>query len=178
MRRDYQLVVLLSGLRRMDAATIRWEHVDFAARTLRRPNPKGGADRAFTFPLSRACIEILEQRKRENRDDNGWAFPTDAMIGRACDLCAELGLPRHRVGARIHLVEAKEAADEIVSPHRLRDTYTSALAEVGGIYPTLESATRSSSSTGAARSGSPRSRCRTWQAPSWRTVTSGPRSST
>jgi hypothetical protein len=133
VRRDYQLVVLLTGLRRMDAATIRWEHVDFAARTLHRPSPKGGADRAFTIPLSRACFEILERRRAENRDDAGWAFPTDAMKGRACDLCAELGLPRHRVGARIHLVEAKEAADEIVSPHRLRDTYTSALAEVGGI---------------------------------------------
>ena len=43
------------------------------------------------------------------------------------------GLPRHRVGARIHLVEAKEATDGVVSPHRLHDTYTSALAEVGGI---------------------------------------------
>lgn len=53
VRRDYQLVVLLTGLRRMDAATIRWEHVDFAARTLHRPNPKGGRDRAFTIPLSR-----------------------------------------------------------------------------------------------------------------------------
>jgi integrase len=133
VRRDYQLVLLLTGLRRMDGATIRWEHVDFEARTLRRPNPKGGADRAFTIPLSRACVEILARRRADNRDDHGWAFPTDALKGRACDLCAELGLPPHRVGARIHLVEAKEAADEIVSPHGLRDTYTSALAEVGGI---------------------------------------------
>jgi integrase len=133
VRRDYQFVVLLTGLRRMDAATIRREHVDFEARTLHRANPKGGADRAFTIPLSRACLEILARRRADNRDDAGWAFPTDALKGRPCDLCAELGLPRHRVGARIHLVEAKEAADEIVSPHRLRDTYTSALAEVGGI---------------------------------------------
>jgi integrase len=138
VRRDYQLVVLLTGLRRMDAATIRWEHVDFEARTLHRPNPKGGPDRAFTVPLSRACVAMLEQRKRENRDDNGWAFPTDALKGRPCDLCAELGQPPHAPGSRIHLAEAKEAAEEdgsrvIVSPHRLRDTYTSALAEVGGI---------------------------------------------
>ena len=133
VRRDYQLVLLFTGLRRMDAATIRWEHVNFEARTLNRPNPKGGRVRAFTIPMSRACIEILERRRAENRDDNGWAFPTDALKGRPCALCTELGQPRHRVGARIHLVEAKEAADEIVSPHRLRDTYTSALAEVGGI---------------------------------------------
>jgi hypothetical protein len=42
VRRDYQLVVLLTGLRQMDAATIRWKHVDFEARTLHRPNPRAG----------------------------------------------------------------------------------------------------------------------------------------
>jgi len=132
IRRDYSLLVLLTGLRRNDAATIRWEHVNFEARTLHRPNPKGGRDRAFTIPLSRACVEILERRKRENLDDHGWAFPTDALKSKPCHLCAALGLPPHAAGARIHLIEAK-GADELVSPHRLRDTYTSALAEVGGI---------------------------------------------
>lgn len=132
IRRDYSLLVLLTGLRRNDAATIRWEHVNFEARTLHRPNPKGGRDRAFTIPLSRACVEILERRKRENLDDRGWAFPTDALKSKPCHLCAALWLPPHTAGARIHLIEAKGTA-ELVSPHRLRDTYTSALAEVGGI---------------------------------------------
>ncbi len=117
----------------MDAATIRWDHIDFDARTLLRPNPKGGADRAFTIPLSRACLEILVRRRADNLDDHGWAFPTDAVKSRPCDLCPELGQPAHVAGARVHLVEAKEMADAIVSPHRLRDTYTSALVEVGGI---------------------------------------------
>ena len=133
VRRDYQLVVLLTGIRRNDAATIRWEHVDFEARTLHRPNPKGGRDRAFTIPLSRACVEILERRQRENLDDHGWAFPTIALKDRPCDLCAELGREPHVAGGVSHIVEPKERADELVSPHRLRDTYTSALAEVGGI---------------------------------------------
>lgn len=133
VRRDYQLVALLTGLRRMDTATIRWEHVDYEARTLLRPNPKGGADRAFTIPLSCACLEILARRRAENIDDHGWVFPTDALKDRPCDLCAALGQPPHVAGARVHLVEAKETADAIVSPHRLRDTYTSALVEVGGI---------------------------------------------
>jgi hypothetical protein len=52
---------------------------------------------------------------------------------RPCDLCAELGLGPHVAGGVSHIVEPKEAAEELVSPHRLRDTYTSALAEVGGI---------------------------------------------
>jgi integrase len=132
MRRDYQLVVLLTGLRRMDAATIRWDHIDWTARTLQRPSPKGGRDRAFVIPLSDACMKVLTRRRTENRkivdDDAGWVFPTRAIKAKECYLCGDLGLPAHAPGAVIHLAEAKERAPEIVSPHRLRDTFTTALA--------------------------------------------------
>jgi integrase len=136
VRRDYQLVVLFTGLRRMDAATIRREHIDFKARALTRPNPKGGKERAFTIPLSGECVKVLERRCRENINDRGWIFPTEALKDQECHLCAELGQPaehvdgepHHKAGAVIHLMEPKEDAEEVVSPHRLRDTYTSALA--------------------------------------------------
>lgn len=139
VRRDYNMFVLLTGLRRMDAATIRWEHLDLDARTLHRPNPKGGKDRAFTIPLSRECVKILERRRAENRGDAGWVFPTRAMKDRDCDHCSELGQPPHRQGAATHLIELKEqridkatrrAVQILPTPHRLRDTYTTACAEV------------------------------------------------
>lgn len=147
LRRDYFLVLILTGLRRMDAATIRWEHVDFAARTLRRPNPKGGADRAFTVPISDAVVRILEGRKRTNAmgaNDRGWAFPGTSIKSKSCDLCAELGQPAHRAGEVTHLSEGKQYRVDktgevarmvsiLPSPHRLRDTYTTALAEAGAI---------------------------------------------
>lgn len=146
-RRDYQFVVMLTGLREMDAATIRWDHVDLAARTLRRPNPKGGKDRAFTIPLSSALVEILKRRRSENaelgRDDHGWVFPTTAIKNAPCHLCAALGLGDHVKGSVIHLTEGKQqtargatkAHNVIPTPHRSRDTYTTALVEVGGISP-------------------------------------------
>lgn len=147
VRGDYQLFVLLTGLRRMDAATVRWEHLDKAARTLRRPNPKGGKDRAFLIPLSGVCLDILERRRRENRDlypqgDGGWVFPTLAIKGKPCALCAALGVGPHEAGEVIHLVEGKQQRKNattgkveriLPSPHRLRDTYTTACAEVGGL---------------------------------------------
>ena len=148
VRGDYNMVMLLTGLRRMDAATIRWEHVDIKKQTLRRPNPKGGEERAFTIPLSSELVKVFERRKRENRDnftkgDAGWVFPTWAVKSKPCSLCEELGQPKHEAGAVIHTVEGKQLrANEdgkveqiLVSPHRLRDTYTSALVEVGGISP-------------------------------------------
>lgn len=158
VRGDYQLFLLLTGLRRMDAATVRWEHVDLAAKTLRRPNPKGGTARAFTVPLSSACLDVLARRRDENRieftdGDGGWVFPTRAIKAKPCALCAALGVGAHRAGGVVHLVESKQQklvreldangapTGEIriervtKSAHRLRDTYTSALVEVGGVSP-------------------------------------------
>lgn len=150
VRGDYMLFVLLTGLRRMDAATVRWEHVDFKAQTLHRPNPKGGRDRKFTIPLSSECMTLLERRRRENRelvdDDRGWVFPTVALKAKPCPLCKALGMPEHKdagkvihheAGEVIHLVEGKQQRVDpktkkteriLPSPHRLRDTYTTALA--------------------------------------------------
>ena len=149
IRGDYQVFVLLTGLRRMDAATVRWEHVDLDTGRLHRPNPKGGKERAFTIPLSSECVRILERRKKENRisfqaGDGGWVFPTRALKEKSCALCAALGLGKHAAGSVVHLIEGKQQRFDkqsntrkqlVPSPHRLRDTYTSALVEVGGISP-------------------------------------------
>jgi integrase len=161
IRRDFNLVALLTGLRRTDVATIRWEHANLTdetaearvwcvpkkkweerelpARTLLLPNPKGGAERSFIIPLSAQVIEILKRRRDENKmlkkGDNGWAFPTEALKSdkdraRPCSICKDLGLAPHAKGAIVHVAEPKEPDDVLVSPHRLRDTYTTALAEL------------------------------------------------
>lgn len=150
VRGDYHLLTLLTGLRKMDAATVRWEHVDLEKGTLLRPNPKGGAERAFTIPLSSECVKLFERRQKQNREvfpdgDGGWVFPTRAIKDKPCYLCNELGIgERHEPGAVVHLIEGKEQhvlkenekpTNIIPTPHRLRDTYTTALVEVGGISP-------------------------------------------
>ncbi len=142
VRRDYYLTLMLTGLRRMDAATIRWEHIDWSAQTLTRPNPKAhnGESRAFSIPLAKELIVVLEARREENKllgNDDGWAFPTRAIRDQECDLCAALGQPPHRRGQATHLIEGKEqrvvdgeVSRILPSPHRWRDTYTTALAEL------------------------------------------------
>ena len=62
-----------------------------------------------------------------------------------CHHCADLGVAKqHTPGAVVHLVEGKQqnvleknkpAVNVIPTPHRLRDTYTTALVEVGGVSP-------------------------------------------
>lgn len=117
VRRDYLYTVLLTGLRSEDAATIRQEDLDLSALTLHRPCPKGGEDRAFTIPLSQASVEILSRRRQENPVQVGespWVFPTVANDGKI-----------------VPLIERRWAKVPGASPHRLRDTYTTACAEVG-----------------------------------------------
>jgi integrase len=115
--RDYMLFVLLTGLRRRDASEIRWSEVDFKAGTLHRPAPKGGADRAFTIPLSRRAIAVLRLRRLQNQvlfgSPTPWAFPTRSRDGKKV-------IPLQEPGG-----------DGLPSPHRLRDTYATAALEAG-----------------------------------------------
>lgn len=129
VRRDYNFFVLLTGLRATDAKTVRWEHVDFEAGTLHRPQPKGGVDRAFTIPLSSAALDVLQRRRDENcaqfadlGGDAGWAFP--CVVRREGRRCI------------VELQETKEKRTKdgkkrtaLPTPHRLRDTFASAAHE-------------------------------------------------
>lgn len=127
IRRDLQLLLLFTGLRSTDAKTIRWEHVDMVRKTLHRPKPKGGVDRAFTIPLSEFVLGLLRRRRRENDvlfPGSEWVFPA-----------------RSRSGAVAHVAEAKELRGIVTekgteskvavlpSPHRLRDTFLTAAHE-------------------------------------------------
>jgi integrase len=119
VRRDLQLFLLMTGLRNLDARTVRFEHIDFEAGTLHRPKPKGGEDRAFTVPVCRFVLELFRGRRDGNRADDGWVFPT-----------------RDSNGHTTHVIEAKEQRTEggrktlyLPSPHRLRDTFATAAHE-------------------------------------------------
>lgn len=127
VRRDLALFTLLTGLRRRDAASVRWEDIDFDAGTLHRPEPKGGPERAFTIPLSRRVLEILRGRHEENEvffdcygGDSGWVFPTRIWPGGELQI-SHVREPYGRAVKRL---------PELRSPHRLRDTYISAAHEL------------------------------------------------
>jgi len=119
VRRALQLFLLFTGLRSLDARTVRWEHVDLEAGTVFRPRPRGGEDRAFTAPLAGVVLDLLRRRRCGNSEDGGWVFPS-----------------RNRAGEITHVVEAKEQryvdgrkAAYLPSPHRLRDTFATAAHE-------------------------------------------------
>ncbi|WP_218814603.1 tyrosine-type recombinase/integrase [Rickettsiella endosymbiont of Dermanyssus gallinae] len=71
MMKDYFLFVLFTGLRREEAATVRWENVDFKDFTLTVTKTKNG--QVHTLPLSTFLYELLLRRKNETISD--FVFP-------------------------------------------------------------------------------------------------------
>lgn len=67
IRREAQLFGLLSGLRRNDLISLRWENLDVKRRALRIPRPKGGPKKAFDLVLSRAMLRCLWRARHAGR---------------------------------------------------------------------------------------------------------------
>ena len=65
--RDYLLLVLFTGLRREEAASMTWDNVDLQAKTLKVTDTKNHLD--HTLPLSNFLYDLLEQRKANAVND-------------------------------------------------------------------------------------------------------------
>jgi integrase len=75
--RDYLLLVLLTGLRRWEAATLKWNDVDLRAKTLTVLDTKNREP--HTLPLSDFLVELLERRHAEAA--GAFVFPGDGKEG-------------------------------------------------------------------------------------------------
>ncbi len=86
IRREFQLMTLLSGSRPEALKNVRVEDVDLRQRVMHIRKPKGGEDKAFDVPLSRAMLESIFRLRRlgpviyPNSADE-WLFPSDAPCG-------------------------------------------------------------------------------------------------
>jgi hypothetical protein len=90
LRREFHLFTLLSGSRPTVIKVARVEQLDFRKRVLHIPKPKGGADKAFDIPLSRAMIRCLVRAMRIGRmlfpvQSAYWLFPADSASGHLID---------------------------------------------------------------------------------------------
>jgi integrase len=82
IRREMHLFTLLSGLRRQDVLTARWDYLDEKRKALRIPAPKGGAERAFDLPLSEPMLACLRRSKEAGNTffpepSQVWIFPAE-----------------------------------------------------------------------------------------------------
>jgi len=75
--RDYLLLLLFTGLRRQEAATLKWEQIDFKARTLTVSDTKN--HEPLILPLSDYLLDMLKYRYEEREGD--YVFPGEGMGG-------------------------------------------------------------------------------------------------
>jgi len=74
---DYLLVLLLTGLRRSEAARLTWDRVDLKDATLRIEDTKN--HEPHLLPLGPLLVELLETRKREA--SSAFVFPGEGTSG-------------------------------------------------------------------------------------------------
>lgn len=112
IRRALWPFLLYSGLRRSDAASIRWGEI--GETSIHRPNPKGGRLKAFDLPLSSKLSQIL----RDAREAHALLFPMSPYV-----------FPANSASG--HVETLKEKTIPHVAPHMLRRTFATACVEAG-----------------------------------------------
>ncbi|WP_131795553.1 tyrosine-type recombinase/integrase [Fluoribacter gormanii] len=75
--RDYLMLIILTGLRRQEAATLRWDQVDLNAKTLTVLDTKN--HESHTLPLSSYLYELLLSRSQKRIND--YVFPGTGAAG-------------------------------------------------------------------------------------------------
>lgn len=86
IRREFHLIMLLTGCRPEALKCVRVEHLDLRRRIMHIPSPKGGEARAFDIPLSRALLEAIFRLRRLGpviypTTGREWLFPSDSPSG-------------------------------------------------------------------------------------------------
>lgn len=74
---DYLLLILLTGLRRQEAATLKWSDIDLSAKTFTLSKTKN--NETHTLPLSDFLYDLMVNRKKNQMND--YVFPGTGAAG-------------------------------------------------------------------------------------------------
>lgn len=115
--RDYLVLLLLTGARRTETASIRWEDVDMACRKFVLLRTKNG--NPLYLPMSDAIHDLFSRREALRENDH--VFPGTGRTG-------------HLVEPRKQMARVTEATGITFTVHDMRRTYTSAIDGIVGYY--------------------------------------------
>lgn len=106
MWKDYFLLILFTGLRRMEAASLNWSDVDFKAKTFTVQDTKNRE--IHTLPMSDFLYELFWRRKQFRT--NEFVFPSSSQAG-------------HIMEPRKAMLKVAELSDVSFTVHDLRRTF-------------------------------------------------------
>ena len=110
---DYLKLVLLTGLRRTEAACLKWEDIDFENKTLTISETKNG--QSLTVPIGNYLHDLLQ--KRYEKIDSEWVFPSTSEAG-------------HLAEPKKAAITARNACGVYFTIHDLRRTYMTIAASL------------------------------------------------
>jgi integrase len=76
---DYLTLLLFTGLRREEAASLTWDDVDLKGRVIRIPGPRTKAGRKLDLPMTDFVYELLAARAAHGHDK--FVFPSNSAAG-------------------------------------------------------------------------------------------------
>jgi integrase len=123
LMRDFVLLLLFTGMRRDEAASLRWSDLDFRAGMIRVSAFRTKAKRRFDLPMSDLVRELLEARRALGVESE-YVFPSSGKVGHLRD-------PRKALEA------VSKAVGFQVNAHALRHTYETVAASVPMPGPAL-----------------------------------------
>ncbi|HEY9754344.1 MAG TPA: tyrosine-type recombinase/integrase [Oculatellaceae cyanobacterium] len=115
--RDYLVFLCLTGLRRMEAATLRWSDIDFRTGVIRIRSEVAKNQKGYALPMSEFLFKLLSLRFVSARDSE-FVFPSRMGGG-------HMKSPQHAVS-----VIVKRSGCQFVV-HDLRRTFISMAARLG-----------------------------------------------
>lgn len=112
LRRTWWLVLLLTGARARSMCRLEWRDIDFEAGLIHFRVVKG--ERPYTVPMADRLRQVLEEYRELRLGRGDWVFPSPVRPGAA-------------------LYEGRDSYETVAgaSPHRLRHTMRTRLAECG-----------------------------------------------
>jgi len=112
LRRVWWLVLLLTGARARSVCRLEWRDVDFEAGLIHFRAAKG--DRPYTVPMAERLRQVLLEYRDLKLGRGDWVFPSPVRPGAA-------------------LYDGRDSYEAVagVSPHRMRHTMRTRLAECG-----------------------------------------------
>ena len=114
--RDYILLLLHTGMRRREAAGLRWAHIDLTQKIIRLPKEVTKARRAHEIPMSTFVFDLLVARRALGAE-SPFVFPGPGKTG-------------HITSADKALRGIADATGIKVSCHDLRRTFASVAADI------------------------------------------------
>ncbi len=111
--RDYLILLLLTGLRREEGLTLRWEHINLENGTLRVVETKNGSQ--HVLPMGQRLWETLRQRREAT--DGEWVFANPLTGQRVTNPCRQISQVSKRSGIVFSAHDLRRTFASIVSRH-------------------------------------------------------------